>query len=182
MQCSALRACADIITATPIVSKSAERWIAYSRSLSFGQTLCCAFQQSLLFKVGTDLLVQMGKDCLWRCRYINMTSMSGKRLFDCPIQQFGQANFPARISDERELIRYCDIMNELDSEQLFFREKLYSRTEAALTTSVSAEIETIRQTIFRADATLYVLVCADHHVAGCCGAVKRSTERDRDGN
>jgi hypothetical protein len=61
---------------------------------------------------------------------------------------FIQANFPARISDERELIRYCDIMNELDSEQLFFREKLYSRAEAALMASISAEIEALTDKLF----------------------------------
>ena len=61
---------------------------------------------------------------------------------------FTQANFPARISDERELLRYCDIMNELDSEPVFFREKLYSRTEAALMTSISTEIETITDKLF----------------------------------
>jgi len=45
---------------------------------------------------------------------------------------FSIANFPTRISAESELVRYSDIMNELDDKKYFCDEKLYSENEIRL--------------------------------------------------
>jgi hypothetical protein len=45
---------------------------------------------------------------------------------------FSIANFPTRVSTEAELIRYSDIMYELDDRKYFCSEKLYSKNEIEL--------------------------------------------------
>jgi len=61
---------------------------------------------------------------------------------------FSLANFPVRVTDERELIRYSDIMDEVYDAQLYYRGIQYSREEAYLITSVSREVGTLTQDLF----------------------------------
>jgi hypothetical protein len=61
---------------------------------------------------------------------------------------FSLANFPVRVTDECELIRYSDIMDELYDSQLYYRRLRYSREEAYLISSVSREVGILTQDLF----------------------------------
>jgi hypothetical protein len=62
---------------------------------------------------------------------------------------FMHANFPTRVADERELLRYCDIMHELGDADYHYRKRLYSKVEAELIAEISRNIETLTGTIFQ---------------------------------
>jgi len=51
---------------------------------------------------------------------------------------FTQVNFPVRVTDERELSRYCDIMHELADAEYYYHGELYSDEEAAHISDLSA--------------------------------------------
>ena len=54
---------------------------------------------------------------------------------------FTMANFPTRISDERELVRYADIMCEIANRNHWYREVRYSAKEAELISQLASRIE-----------------------------------------
>jgi hypothetical protein len=60
---------------------------------------------------------------------------------------FSQVNFPTRVREEQELIRYADVMHELADRDLWYRRTPYSAIERTLMMGVSNDIEalTIRQ-------------------------------------
>jgi len=62
---------------------------------------------------------------------------------------FQMANFPTRVTDERELIRYADIMSELEDRHLY-TEALYSTAEIDLMRDVSDKVEAVTKTLGRA--------------------------------
>lgn len=61
---------------------------------------------------------------------------------------FTQANFPARVSEEQELIRYADCMYELADRTQFYERDLYSDDEASLMLALSEKIEQLTTTHF----------------------------------
>jgi hypothetical protein len=60
----------------------------------------------------------------------------------CPAA-FNAAHFPSRVTSEEELIRYCDIMNELEDADRYYRKALYSKREAALMLRTCQTVEKI---------------------------------------
>ena len=61
---------------------------------------------------------------------------------------FSQVNFPTRVRDEAELIRYADIMYELADRDLWYCKTLYSTAEAAMMASLSDSIETLTESSY----------------------------------
>lgn len=61
---------------------------------------------------------------------------------------FLQANFPTRVSNARELLRYCDMMRELEDAEFHYRKRLYSRQEADLIVDISTNIENLTGKLF----------------------------------
>jgi hypothetical protein len=53
---------------------------------------------------------------------------------------FSQVNFPARVSDERELIRYADIMYELLPREQTLSTKAFSKREALIINQMAGQI------------------------------------------
>jgi hypothetical protein len=56
---------------------------------------------------------------------------------------FRLTNFPDRVTEERELVRYADIMNEFEDEAFYYEQKLYSKPEIALMRDVSGVVEEV---------------------------------------
>jgi len=61
---------------------------------------------------------------------------------------FAMVNFPARVTDESELIRYSDIMYELADRDAWYRKMLYSLDEQRLILDLSATIEALTRDLF----------------------------------
>ena len=63
---------------------------------------------------------------------------------------FTIANFPTRITAERELLRYSDCMHELADRQRFYETECYSRDEASMIIEISREVEELTAARFGA--------------------------------
>jgi CheY-like chemotaxis protein len=61
---------------------------------------------------------------------------------------FAMVNFPTRVREEAELIRYADIMYELADRELWYRKTPYSPAEAATMASLSDSIEGLTASAF----------------------------------
>jgi hypothetical protein len=61
---------------------------------------------------------------------------------------FAQVNFPARVSDERELRRYADIMYELLPRQEWLETKRYSEREVEEIRRLVQQIQTVTASLF----------------------------------
>jgi hypothetical protein len=61
---------------------------------------------------------------------------------------FAQTNFPTRVREERALLRYCDIMREVENADDFYCERLYSEDEARLILETSDDIESLTGRLF----------------------------------
>jgi hypothetical protein len=59
---------------------------------------------------------------------------------------FQMANFPTRVTDERELVRYADIMSELEDRRLY-TEALYSSAEIDLMRDISDRVESVTKSL-----------------------------------
>jgi SAM-dependent methyltransferase len=60
---------------------------------------------------------------------------------------FTAVNFPMRVTEEAELVRYCDIMNEIHDRDFWYRRMTYSRVEGAMISGVADVIERITDEI-----------------------------------
>lgn len=61
---------------------------------------------------------------------------------------FIQAGFPTRVTDECELLRYCDIMHELADFDFHYRQRRYSQREAELIAKSVGTIEHLTGSLF----------------------------------
>jgi hypothetical protein len=61
---------------------------------------------------------------------------------------FSAANFPTRVGAEGELVRYCDIMNELEDAERYYRTASYSKTEAGLMRRTCEVVENLTAELF----------------------------------
>lgn len=73
---------------------------------------------------------------------------------------FNNVNFPGRVTDERELIRYSDIMHETFSRQEYLGKKQFSETEAANILQLSAQIRSVTEKNF--GTAVQPLMCLFH--------------------
>jgi hypothetical protein len=96
----------------------------------------------------------IGKELLSVAEYDEIEAAATRGLSYPQIRAFApagflQANFPTRVRDEAELVRYCDIMHELADFDFLFRQLRYSRHEADLITTVSDTIESLTKSRFQ---------------------------------
>jgi hypothetical protein len=70
---------------------------------------------------------------------------------------FAQVSFPIRVDDERELIRYADIMQETLSRREHLEERTYSEAEAEAILKVSSQIRALTGNLY--GRTVQPLMC-----------------------
>lgn len=75
---------------------------------------------------------------------------------------FNMVQFPGRVTDESELIRYSDAMHETYSRHVFLERMTYSETEAAAIQQVVQQVKCITAQNF--GRSVHPLMCLFHNI------------------